>query len=231
VETLTTPGFPAGAQVADAEALLEPGDRLSRDEFERRYERMPHLRKAELIEGIVYIPSPVRVNKHGEPHIRLAGWLQVYQAETPGVRCADNSTVRLDLDNEAQPDLLMIKTPERGGQSRVSNDDYLEGAPELVVEIVASSRAYDLHQKKGAYRRNGVREYLAWTTTEQRLVWWELRDGDYQEMLPDGEGVLKSRVFPGLWLDVAALLRGDMKMVLATLRRGLESPEHRDFVR
>src|SRR5205085_2255255 len=116
----------------------------------------------------------VRMAKHGVPHMRLAGWLQLYQADTPGVLCADNSTVRLDLDNEPQPDLLMVLTPEKGGQTRLSADDYLEGAPEMVVEIVGSSRAYDLHQKKGAYRRNGVREYLAWVTTEQRLIWWEL---------------------------------------------------------
>jgi len=98
------------------------------------------------------------------------------------------------------------------------------------VEIVGSSRAYDLHQKKGAYRRNGVREYLAWITSEQRLIWWELKEGEYQEIIPQADGVLKSAVFPGLWLDVQALLRGEKKTVLATLRKGLESPEHQSFV-
>jgi Uma2 family endonuclease len=216
---------------SNGEPLLEAGDRLTREEFERRYEQMPTLKKAELIEGIVYMPSPVRIRNHGRPHIRLAGWLQVYESETSGVECSDNSTIRLDMDNEPQPDLLMIKAAEKGGQTHISEDDYLEGPPELVVEMVGSSRAYDLHQKKGAYRRNGVREYLAWVTTENRVVWWELRDGEYQEIPADPEGVLKSGVFPGLWLDTAALLRGDMKAVLATLRRGLESPEHRDFIR
>src|SRR5437870_8817371 len=213
-----------------AEPLLEFGDRLSRDEFERRYERMPHLKKAELIEGIVYMPSPVRVEKHAIPHIHLATWLGTYAAETPGVECADNSTVRLDLDNEPQPDLLLIKLPSKGGQALISADDYIEGAPELAVEIVASSRAYDLHQKKGAYRRNGVGEYVAWITGEQRLVWWELREGEYQEIAPDADGLFKSRAFPGLWLETAAPLRGDMKAVLITLRRGLDSPEHKAFV-
>lgn len=212
------------------EPLLEPGDRLSRDEFERRYERMPHVKKAELIEGVVYMPSPARFGKHGEPHSQLAGWLTVYASETPGVRCGDNSTVRLDLDNEPQPDLVLIKLPEKGGQARISEDDYIEGAPELVVEIVGSSRAYDLHQKKGAYRRNGVREYLAWITGENRVVWWELHEGEYREIAPASDGVLRSGVFPGLWLDAAALLRGEMKTVLATLRRGLDSPEHAAFV-
>jgi Uma2 family endonuclease len=229
--TVTATALPATASGnQESEPLLEAGDRLTRAEFERRYARMPHIKKAELIEGIVYMPSPVRVRKHGKPHSRLNAWLEFYELETPGAECANNSTVRLDLDNESQPDLLMIKTPEKGGQSRVSEDDYLEGAPELVVEIVASSAAYDLHQKKGVYRRNGVREYLAWITTEQQLLWWELREGEYQEIPPDPEGVLKSRVFPGLWLDTRALLRGDMKAVLATLRRGLESAEHRTFV-
>ena len=213
-----------------AEPLLEAGDRLSRDEFERRYERMPHVKKAELIEGIVYMPSPARYKHHAEPHLRLGTWLGTYASETPGIGCADNSTVRLDLDNEPQPDLVLFKLPEHGGQARLSEDDYLEGAPELAVEIVGSSRAYDLHQKKGAYRRNGVREYLAWITGEKRLVWWELREGDYHEMTPAADGLLRSGVFPGLWLDAAPLLRGDMKVVLATLRRGLDSPEHAAFL-
>src|SRR5205807_1284847 len=134
--------------------------------------------------------------------------------------------VRLDLENEPQPDLVLFKLPSKGGQARISADDYIEGAPELAVEVVASSRAYDLHQKKGAFRRNGVLEYLAWITDENRLLWWELREGDYYEIVQQPEGLLKSRVFPGLWLDTAALLRGDMKAVLAASRRGLDSPDH-----
>jgi Uma2 family endonuclease len=222
--------LPEGAAPLAAEPLLEPGDRLTRDEFERRYERMPHIKKAELIEGIVYMPSPVRVKKHGKPHNQLGTWLGVYASETPGVECADNATVRLDLDNEPQPDLVLMKLLSKGGQARISEDDYIEGAPELAVEIVGSSRAYDLHQKKSAYRRNGVREYVAWITSENRLLWWELRDGDYHELALQADGLLKSGVFPGLWLDAGALLRGDMKAVLAALRRGLDSPEHAAFV-
>jgi Uma2 family endonuclease len=215
---------------ATAEPLLEPGDRLVRAEFERRYQRMPHLKKAELIEGTVYMPSPLRAGSHAEPHSQLGTWLGTYAAETPGVRCFDNATVRLDLDNEPQPDLVLLKLPERGGQARISEDDYIEGAPELAVEIVGSSRAYDLHQKKGAYRRNAVREYLAWITSEERLLWWELREDEYQELAPGTEGLLQSRTFAGLWLDTRSLLRGDMKAVLASLRLGLDSPEHRAFV-
>jgi hypothetical protein len=228
--TSAAPVVEPGVLIAGgAEPFLEAGDRLSRAEFERRYERLPHLKKAELIEGTVYMPSPVRVYGHAKPHGQLATWLGLYAAETAGVECADNSTVRLDLDNEPQPDLVLLKLPAKGGQARISADDYIEGAPELVGEIVGSSRAYDLHQKKGAYRRNGVREYLAWITSEQRLAWWEIREGDYQELAPAADGLLRSGVFPGLWLDAAALLRGDMKTVLAALRRGLASPEHGAF--
>ncbi len=215
---------------ARPEPLLEAGDRLSREEFERRYELMPQVKKAELVEGIVYMPSPDRAQNHGFPQADLSGWLWSYASETPGVRCGDNCTVRLDLDNEPQPDLILLKLPTSGGQARVSADDYIEGAPELVVEITGSSRAYDLHQKKGAYRRNGVREYLAWITAEQRLVWWELREGEYQEIVAQAEGVLKSGVYPGLWLNTQTMLQGDKKAVLATLRQGLESPEHRAFL-
>jgi Uma2 family endonuclease len=222
--------LPEEAGSESAAPLLEHGDRVSRSEFERRYARMPLLKKAELIEGTVYIPPPVRARGHAEPHGHLAGWLGVYSSETPGVECFHDPTVRLDLDNEPQPDLVMIKTPAKGGQARISADDYLEGAPELAVEIVGSSSAYDLHQKKGAYRRNGVREYLAWITGENRLVWWGLVEEEYQEIAPTEGGLVKSKVFPGLWLDSAALLRGDLKGVLATLRRGLDSAEHRAFV-
>ena len=227
---VASPVAPPAPAARPAEPLLEPGDRLTRAEFERRYHRMPFLKKAELIEGIVYMPSPLRAQQHGIPHGSLGTWLGTYAAETPGVTMADNATVRLDHDNEPQPDLVLLKSPERGGQARLSADDYIEGPPELVVEIVGSSSAYDLHQKKGAYRRNGVREYLAWITSENRVVWWELRDGEYAELASEGDGLLKSRVFPGLWLDTGALLRGELKAVLATLRRGIESAAHAAFV-
>src|SRR5713226_8575643 len=215
---------PQGSAPSGSEPLLEAGDRLTRDEFELRYERMPRVKKAELIEGTVYMPSPVRIKRHAKPHNQLGTWLGVYTSETPGVECADNSTVRLDLDNEPQPDLVLMKLPAKGGQARISADDYIEGAPELAVEIVASSKAYDLHQKKGAYRRNGVCEYLAWITDQNRVLWWELKGGEYKEITPAAQGLLKSNVFPGLWLDTKALLKGDMKAVLTALRRGLSSP-------
>jgi Uma2 family endonuclease len=138
---------------------LENGDRLNRFEFERRFNTMPHLKKAELIEGIVYMAAALRFRSHGQPHGAVMTWLGVYATATPGVVLGDNPTVRLDLDNEPQPDAVLLIEAACGGQARISEDDYVEGAPELVIEIAASSAAIDLHDKKHAYRRNGVKEY------------------------------------------------------------------------
>jgi Uma2 family endonuclease len=210
---------------------LEPGDRLTREEFERRYEAMPHLKKAELIEGVVYMPSPVRLAAHGSPHVDLATWLGVYKAATPGVVAGDNATVRLDEQNEPQPDLHLMIDPRCGGQAAVSEDDYVESAPELVAEIASSSASYDLHVKMEAYRRNGVREYIVWRVLDEELDWFVLRQTAYERLLPDKRGWLCSEVFPGLWLDVAALLAGDLPRVLTVVQQGTASPDHAAFLR
>ncbi len=206
---------------------LENGDRLTRNEFERRYAAMPHLKKAELIEGIVYVPAALRFENHAEPHSRIMTWLGVYQAFTSRTRVGDNPTVRLDLDNEPQPDAaLLIK----GGQARISDDDYIEGAPELIVEVAASSAAYDLHDKKRAYKRNGVKEYLVWRVYDREIDWFRLEAGEYLNLEADDRGVIRSVVFPGLWLNIPVLLSGKMNEVLAVLQQGLDSTEHREFI-
>ena len=209
---------------------LENGDRLTRCEFERRYAPRPELKKAQLIEGIVYMPSPVRFTTHGEPHAAILGVLLHYSAFTPDVSVGDNATVRLDLDNEPQPDVLLRIEPEAGGRSRLSDDDYVEGPPELIVEIAAGSASIDLHDKLRAYRRNGVQEYLVWRTQEQRIAWFELADGDYRLLPADDAGVVRSRVFPGLRLALDALLNGDLAHALRQLQVGIDSDEHRRFV-
>jgi Uma2 family endonuclease len=214
----------------DAVPALENGDRLTRAEFERRYEAMPHLKKAELVEGVVYVPSPVRHRQHGSPHAHLIGWLFQYTAHTPGVDVGDNSSVRLDLDNEPQPDALLFIDPSRGGRVHISDDGVIEGAPELVAEVASSSVSYDLHAKLHVYRRNGVREYLVWRVLDQEIDWFVLRDGQYERMPVDAQGLVHSEVFPGLWLDPAALVRGDLATVLAIVQQGLASPEHSAFV-
>ena len=208
---------------------LENGDRLTRAEFERRYEAMPDLKKAELIEGVVYMGSPVGFRKHGQPHYNLIGWLHAYQAGTPGVFGGDNSSVRLELDNMPQPDVLMMIDPAKGGQARISDDDYVEGAPELVVEVAASSVSYDLNAKLDAYRRNGVCEYLTWRVRDRAIDWRVLRDARYELLATDERGRYQSEVFLGLWLDPEAMLRGDLATVLEVLRQGLASPEHAAF--
>jgi len=209
---------------------LENGDMLSRGEFERRYTAMPHLKKAELIEGIVYIASPLRFEPHAEPHANLIIWLGTYKIATPGVRLGDNPTVRLDLDNEPQPDAVLFIDAEYGGQTHLSDDGYIEGAPELVVEIAASTASIDLRDKKRVYRRNGVKEYLVWQTLDRRLDWFFWQDGEYVSLIPDQDGIICSRIFPGLWLLVPAMLNQDMPQVLTTLQLGLNSVEHQQFV-
>jgi Uma2 family endonuclease len=210
--------------------LLEPGDRLTRAEFERRYEAMPGLKKAELIEGIVYMPSPVRLRRHGQPHVHLVTWIGVYAGHTPGIMSGDNATARLDMDNEPQPDVLLMIDPARGGQARISDDDYVEDAPELVAEVSGSSVSFDLHTKLAVYRRNGVREYLVWRVLEEQIDWFDLKSGAYEPKQPDADGIFRSALFPGLWLDAGALVRGDMPALLAVLQNGLASAEHASFV-
>jgi len=210
---------------------LQNGDRLSRPEFERRYTAMPDLKKAELIEGIVYMASPLRFAPHAEPHADVIIWLGTYKVATPGVRLGDNATVRLDRDNEPQPDALLLIDPTCGGQAFIGTEGYVEGAPEFVAEIAASSTAIDLGDKQRVYRRNRVQEYWVWQVFEQKIDWYHLADEEYVSLAMNPEGVIASRIFPGLWLDVAALLAGDMPQVLAVLHQGLASVEHQQFVR
>ena len=208
---------------------LENGDQLTRFEFERRYEQMPHVKKAELIEGIVYMASPLRFTQHGEPHAHIITWLGIYCSATPRVKVGDNCTVRLDAENEPQPDALLRIT--RNGQSTISKDDYVEGAPELIVEIAASTASIDLHDKLKAYRRNQVQEYLVWRVYDQELDWFRLREGKYIKLQPNEEGIICSEYFPGLWLDQEALIKGDLAKLVANLQQGLSSLEDQNFVK
>lgn len=209
---------------------LEPGDHLTRAEFERRYEAMPNVKKAELIEGVVHMPSPVRWRHHGSPHMKLNAWLGTYQAGTPGVDAGDNASLRLDLDNEPQPDATLLILPEHGGRVRISADDYVEGAPELVAEVAASTTNFDLQTKLRVYRRNQVQEYIVWRVLDQAIDWFAFRNGQYDRLTPAADGILRSEVFPGLWLDPTALAAFDLTRVLQVLQSGLASPEHSAFV-
>lgn len=209
---------------------LEPGDHLTRDEFERRYDATPAPKKAELIEGVVHMPPPVRWDQHSSPHADLITWLGVYRAGTPGVRVGADGTLRLDLDNEPQPDAAMIIEPASGGRVRISADGYVVGAPELLAEVAASSASIDLNSKLRVYRRNGALEYLVWRVLEEDFDWFVLRQGRYERLPRGADGVYRSETFPGLWLDAGAMARMDIAAVLAVLQQGLGSPEHTAFV-
>jgi Uma2 family endonuclease len=215
----------ASAHRSDGVPELRAGDRLTRPEFHRRYEAMSEVKKAELVEGVVYMPSPVSLRRHGRPHGLLVWWLGHYGMRTPGVQIGDNASVFLDQDNELQPDALLRILPRCGGQSRDAGD-YVAAAPELVAEVTATSASYDLHDKLHAYRRNGVREYLVWRVDDAAIDWFALCDGLYAPLRPDGEGTVRSEVFPGLWLATRALLEGDQPAVLAVLEAGCATPGH-----
>ncbi len=229
--TAVTPAPTPEAPRPAAIPPLQSGDRLSAEEFERRYDAMPHLKKAELINGVVYVASPVGLDDHAAPHFDLITWLGFYRIFTPPVRGGDNGTLRLDLNGRPQPDAFLFIPPGHGGQARIDEDDYIVGAPELVAEVAASSVSYDLHDKFDVYRGAGVREYVVWRVCDRTLDWFVLRDGQFVRLALAADGLSKSAVFPGLWLDPAALIRGDMAALLQIAQRGAQSPEHGEFVR
>ena len=209
---------------------LQNGDHLSAREFLRRYEAMPDEKKAELINGIVYMGSPVRISQHGEPDALIQGWLCNYSVATPGVKHATNATTRLGPDDLPQPDGLLRIAPEYGGQARVDAKGNLDGPPELVVEAAASSVSLDVREKLASYRRAGVREYIVWRTEDETVDWWALEEDEFRPLPAEADGTLRSRVFRGLGLDVRALLAGDGPRVMAKLQEGLQSGEHAAFI-
>ena len=223
------PSEPA-APPALAIPRLENGDRLTRAEFERRYDAMPGLKKAELIDGVVYMPSPVRIRHHSSPHFNLVGWLSIYRLATPGVLGGDNGSIRLDLESMPQPDAFLMVLPSHGGQADISEDDYGERGPELIAEVAASSVSIDLNSKFHVYRRNGVQEYIVWRVEDQAIDWFILREGRYERLALDAANLYRSEVFPGLWLDPLALIRDDPTRLLAVAQEGLATPEHAAFV-
>lgn len=218
--------------VANREGVfLEHGMHLSDEEFLQRYEALPGIKKAELIEGVVYMPSPVRHSTHGLPHAQIMGWLGAYWAGTPGIEVSDNTTLRLAAGTIPQPDAVVRIAVAGLGTSTVDEDGYLRGAPELIVEIAGSSAAYDLHEKLALYQNHGVQEYVIWQVHEQEIIWFRLEDGSYRPLPVDEDGLIRSQIFPGLWLAVDAMLAGDLATVLAAAQEGLQSAEHAGFVK
>jgi Uma2 family endonuclease len=209
---------------------LRDGDRLTRAEFERRYDAMLDLKKAELLEGVVYMPPPVSHDGHGGPHFDLIAWLGQYRAFTPGVEGGDNSSLRLDLENMPQPDAFLMILPSHGGQATIDSDGYIAGAPEFVAEVAASSTSYDLGVKLRVYRRNGVREYLVWRVQDRAIDWFVLREDAYEPLPLDADGIYRSSVLPGLWLAPQALIDRNLTAVATTQQAGLASSEHAALV-
>ncbi len=206
---------------------LNNGDHMSQKEFHRRYEQMPENFRAELIGGIVYVASPLKL-PHGRHHYYLVNLFCTYEMSTPGVEGGDNATILLGPDAEPQPDVFLRILPECGGRARTTPDDYVEGPPELVAEVALSSHAIDLYEKRQDYARGGVLEYLVLCVRDRQLRWFDLRAD--RELNSDADGIIRVRSFPGLWIDVAALLGRNRRMI-KVLEQGLASAEPAAFVR
>jgi len=207
--------------------LLREGDRLTADEFHRRYEGMPYLKNANLVDGVVYMSSPIHTH-HSGAHFDVIGWLAPYRYSVVVVAGHDNVSWRIDGQNEVQPDAILCLDAAHDG-AVVDGGRLLRGVPELVVEVAVSSARADAGPKRALYERTGVQEYVLWRVRDDRLDWWALTDGSYQPLPADENGVIKSVVFPGLWLDVPALIADDMPRVMATRDAGLGSLEHHAF--
>jgi Uma2 family endonuclease len=211
---------------------LVHGQRLDQPTFHDLYEQTSPKVKAELIGGVVYVASPVG-SVHSAEHGRLVGVGFMYAAATPGVEMHDNGTVILGPDSEPQPDVMLRRV--RGGTThlgrRGTETTYVAGPPEFVAEVSYSTEAIDLNQKRDDYDRHGVGEYLVHRVRARAAVLFG-RDaaGRLVELPPDADGLLRSRVLPGLWIDPMALVAGDSARLLAVLNAGLASPEHAAFV-
>lgn len=193
---------------------LENGAVMTREEFHRLYAECEGYERVELIEGVVDMPSPIKVDSHADPHGLVFLWLGTYAAPLDGVRALPPASVLLDEANEPEPDAMLLRTTP----GWISDDGYVAKAPELVVEIAGSSRSRDANQKRRAYERNGVGEYIVWRTLDKAIDWFVLRDGTFVAKLPDEDGRIESEQFRGLVMDVRAMLAMDRKAVLAALR-------------
>ncbi len=210
------------AQVSAAPASvpeLQNGDLLDSREFLRRYDCMPEVKKAELVEGIVYMGSPVSL-AHSEADSLVQTWLGTFAAHTPGLSAHSNTTVILDGENTVQPDACLI-AQDQPASARAGEAGYAEGPPEVVFEVSVSSVSLDNHAKKRVYQKSGVPEYVVWRVRDRELDWWRLEDQAYGLVLPDEMGLISSARFPDLVLNVGALLSNEADKVLTTLQQAI----------
>ena len=213
---------------ANLERTLVNGERMSQPEFHRRYQAYPKEEKWELIGGIVYMTSPMRW-PHGHYDVVLGTAIGLYEAATPGVEGAHNATSILGEESEPQPDLALRILPQYGGRSTLNARHYVVGPPEFVAEIAHSSRDLDLHKKRDDYQQAGVVEYLVLCVEEQELRWTYFPTG--RSIRANRQGVYRSHIFPGLWLNGSALMACNIRGLMETLQQGLSSPEHALFVK
>lgn len=209
---------------------LENGDCLTVEEFLRRWEAMPDLKHAELINGVVFMNAAVRFRDHGKQVARIYFWLGMYDSLTPHLNCGAESSVQITEQALLQPDACLFLPAGAGGMCQISKAGYLSGPPELIVEVSASSASRDLHQKREIYEQSGVKEYVVWSVFENRIQWFVNRGGSFQEISPDEQHIFRSEIFPGLWLNAAAMLSGEMKTIRETVEKGAATPEHAAFV-
>jgi hypothetical protein len=207
---------------------LVEGQRLDQPEFHRRYLAMPKGTRAELINGVVHMPSPVG-RPHAKAHVPTLLWLAYYEEATPGVEVLNGATTILSWKSEPQPDALLRILPEYGGQTRDVRE-YVCDAPELAVEVSRATRYVDLGPKLEDYERAGVREYIVRAMNPDEVIWHVMREGRLIAVQPGADGLYRSEVFPGLWLDPASLLADDRVALRAALDRGLATPEHAAFI-
>jgi Uma2 family endonuclease len=207
---------------------LESGDHLDQKTFHERYEAMPPDFRAELVGGVVFMPSPLK-RPHSRGHGLLYSWVSGYEDATPGTESHLTATTILDNQAEPKPDVSLLIVAPSHGQTREENE-YIVGPPDLLAEVASSSEAIDLHGKRLDYERTGVREYIVVALRQQRVFWFVRRNERFIELQPGTDGILRSEVFPSLWLDPQALLRVDRRRVLEVLRLGLATPEHAAFV-
>lgn len=208
---------------------LAAGQHLDQSTFHERDEAMPPDTRAELVGGVVYMPSPLSAD-HGAEHINVSGWLFHYKRFTPAVHGASDATVKLGPRGEPQPDCQLRIPAELGGRTLVDEDGYIAGPPELIVELARSSRRYDLKEKKADYERAGVREYVVVEFDPDRIHWFIRRGERFVRLRPGADGIYRSKVFPGLWLDPEALFAEDLDRLIQVLEQGLATPEHAAFV-
>jgi Uma2 family endonuclease len=208
--------------------MLVAGQRLDQPTFHALYEAMPSGTRAELIGGVVYMPSPVG-RAHGRAQVPVIVWLDYYAEHTPGVEVLDNATIILGWKSQPQPDVMLRVLPKCGGRTR-DQKGFVRGAPELVVEVAKATRYVDLGPKLADYEQAGVLEYIVRALRPDEILWFEQQHGALARRPMGADGLYRSEVFPGLWLDPQALVKGDRRRLRDVLDLGCATPEHAAFV-